>query len=58
MNANVLDAMADRLERCSLSDVSRATGMNYNTLKNVKEKKNATWATLARLQSYFADLDA
>jgi hypothetical protein len=53
-----LDQLAERLKEEHLPDVARATGLPYNTLKNVREKNNPTWATLERLARYFAERDA
>lgn len=53
-----LDRIAGRLTDASLPEISRATGLSYNTLKNVKEKKNPTWATLVALNAYFAEREA
>lgn len=50
--------ISKRLCISSLPEISRATGLSYNTLKNVKEKKNPTWATLVALNAYFSEREA
>jgi len=57
MDTTLLDQIAAKLDESHLPEVSRATGLPYNTLKNVREKRNVTWLTLEKLAAYFKGLD-
>jgi lambda repressor-like predicted transcriptional regulator len=51
-----LDQIIAQLEGVSLSDVSRATGLPYNTVKNVIDRRNPTYNTMKKIKDYFAGL--
>ena len=48
-----IDQLIAKLEVASFAEVARATGLPYNTVKNVIERRNPTLKTLEKLQEYF-----
>jgi len=46
-------AIMDAVSRANIPDVARETGLPYNTVKNVIERRNPTLKTLEKLQEYF-----
>jgi DNA-directed RNA polymerase specialized sigma24 family protein len=48
-----IDQLIAKLEAASFAEVARATGLPYNTVKNVIERRNPTLKTLEKLQEYF-----
>jgi DNA-binding phage protein len=48
-----VDKLIDQLGRSQISDVARATGLPYNTVKNALERRNPTLKTLEKLHAYF-----
>jgi lambda repressor-like predicted transcriptional regulator len=51
-----LDQIIAQLEGASISDVSRATGLTYNTIRNVIDRRNPTYNTMKKIKEYFAGL--
>ncbi len=48
-----LEQVADKLKECELVPVQYATGLSYNTLKNIREGKGAQYHTVVKLSNYF-----
>ncbi len=54
MNINLPEIVA-RLGGASIPEICRATGLPYNSVKNVRDGGNPTWETLEKIAKYFAD---
>lgn len=52
-----LDMIRQRLEGVNLPDVQRATGLAYNTLKNIRDGNSVMYHTVVRLSNYFHETD-
>lgn len=50
-----LETIRERLKRSCIADVSRATGLHYNTCRYVRSGKlgNPTYRVMVRLSEYF-----
>jgi len=51
-----LKEIRDRLKTASVAEVSRATGLSYNTVRNVRDgiQANPTMRVMESLSRYFA----
>lgn len=54
MNINLPEIVA-RLQSASIPEISRATGLPYNSIKNVRDGGNPTWETLEKIAKFFAE---
>lgn len=55
-----LEEITDRLSDMNLTAVSKATGIHYNTIRNIKngENKNPSYLVVADLSNYFTKKEA
>lgn len=54
MNFLTLTDLAARLCAVDLTSVAKATGLSYNTLKNIKDGRGAQWSTIEKLSVHFS----
>ena len=52
-----LETIRHRLAEAHLPDVQRATGLAYNTLKNIRDGKSVFYHTVVHLSNYFYGVD-
>lgn len=50
-----LPDLVSRLEKASIPEIVRATGLPYNSIKNVRDNGNPTWETLEKIAKFFAE---
>ena len=48
-----IETIAEELRHVKLADVSKETGLVYNTLKNIREGRGANYSTIVKLSEYF-----